>query len=131
MDRTSSFYFFTSSNCSLKTKQVTNILSAVSRVNIKLKVRKPRIYLTIFMPSGKQNSGSCDRFILSARADKYFSAKIALKDCSILLLTIIYSIFTFSIYQISEWQLMADKFIRMRDIKNFFTFSISAFFLYI
>ena len=48
---------------------------------MKLKVKNPLIYLTIFIPSGKQNNGNWDRLILEAFADKYFSAKTALNDC--------------------------------------------------
>jgi hypothetical protein len=72
LDTTSSFSFLIESKNSLKIRQVIKIRSAVSKVNKKLNVRNPLIYLTILIPSGKQNSGNWVKFILSARADKYF-----------------------------------------------------------
>jgi hypothetical protein len=48
---------------------------------MKLKVRNPLIYLTILMPSGKQNRGNCVKFILEALGERYFSVSTALNVC--------------------------------------------------
>ena len=58
---------------------MTNILYAVYKVKTKLNVRNPRIYLTILMPSGKQNVGNWIKLILEALGERYFSVRNALK----------------------------------------------------